>query len=106
MHGGPRAEGSRWALSRPRSAPLDVPESMLEQLDAVEQLDNERGPFVVDAEVTLPAHELPDPQRDFASKTPLATGMGADDAELDEAIDEGHVDTATQGDVVHAVQGV
>jgi hypothetical protein len=77
-------------------------EPLLEQVDAVEQFDDERRAFCVDAEVALEADEFADAEGDFASEEAFVAGLGVDDAELDEAVDEGDVDAAADGDVLHA----
>jgi hypothetical protein len=82
-----------------------MPEALLERVDAIEQLDNERCTFGVDAEVALQPHELADAQGDLAGEGALATGVRRDDTELDEALDKFDFDAGADGDVVHAEQG-
>jgi hypothetical protein len=77
-------------------------EAVLEELDAVEELDDDGGAFEVDAEVALEAHELGDAEGDFAFEGGLLfVGVGVDDAEVDQVLDEVDFDAAADGDFMY-----
>ena len=52
----------------PRSAVFVVAEAGFEVVDAVEEVEDEGGAFVVEAEVALEADELADAEADFAGE--------------------------------------
>jgi hypothetical protein len=73
---------------------------LFQQFDSVEQFENDRGAFVIHAQIALEADEAADAEGELAGVDSLGAGVLGDDAERLELFDELYLDAAAAGEVL------